>query len=461
MVSSKERHKMISVLRKEGTFLFNTRNQYNDGHLIVCRRPHNSQVKKGNDYKPCPSCKDFYSKNAIRRHYTKCSLQAEAGKKNLMPLSRAVQGHIHKKANMILRSQIFPRMREDCHTDIVRYDELAIVYGNYLTNKYRKPHLHTMIRSKLRLIGRLLNAIKNINKTITDFSSIFQPKYYDEVIAAVNKVAILGENNSYHSPATAFSYGTLMKKCAKLLVNECIKKEDEEKLKKCRNFQSIIEEDFASSVNKTVEENQKEMRRHKKVNLPTMNDVRKLKKYLDLNRNNCFDFLTHEPFNFGIWTQLSECTLTSVQMFNRRRAGEIERITIEDFKSYEAINENVDSDIFNSLSEENKTLAKQYVRFEIRGKLGRPVPVLLHLSLVSCIELILNKRGEANVSTENPYVFGLPGGKEKYLKACTLLRKFSNLCGAQQPATLRGTELRKHIATHCVLLNLQEGKLMT
>lgn len=384
---------------------------------------------------------------------------AERGKKNLMPLSRAVGGQIHKKANAVLRGQIFPRMREDCYTDIVRYDELAIVYGNYLCNKYRKPHLQPMIRSKLRLIGRLLIVIKNINKAITDFSSIFQPKFYDNIIDAVNQVALLGEDNCYRSPATAFSYGTLLKKCAKLLINECIKKEDEEKLKKCRDFQSIIEEDFASSVNKTVEENQKEFRRHKKVHLPTMDDVRKLKNYLDSNRKKCFDYLSQNPFDFEIWKQLSEYTLTSIQMFNRRRAGEIERITIEDFRSYEAVNEKVDSEIFNTLTKENKILAKQYVRFQIRGKLARGVPVLLHINLVSCIELILNKRGEANVSSENPYVFGLPGGSEKYLRACALLRKFSNACGAQHPHTLRGTELRKHIATHCVLLNIQEEEV--
>lgn len=350
-------------------------------------------------------------------------------------------------------------MRQDCHTDIIRYDELSIVYGNYLCNKYRKPHLQSMIRAKLRLIGRLLISIKDINKSVKDFASIFKPNFYDDIIAAVNKVAILGEDNTYRSPATAFSYGTLLKKCAKLLINECIKKEDEEMLRKCRDFQSIIEEDFASSVNKTVEENQKEMRRHKKINLPSMDDVRKLKKYLDSNRRDCFDSLTHKPFNFYDWKHLAEYTLISVQTFNRRRAGEIERITIEDFRSYEVVNEDFDGDIFKSLSRESQTVAKQYVRFEIRGKLGRAVPVLLHQTLVSCIELILNRRKEAGVSDDNPYVFGIPGGREKYLRACSLLRKFSNSCGAQQPQTLRGTELRKHIATHCVLLNLQEEEV--
>ncbi|EFN74603.1 hypothetical protein EAG_00100, partial [Camponotus floridanus] len=84
-----------------------------------------------------------------------------------------------------------------------------------------------------------------------------------------------------------------------------------------------------------------------------------------------------------------------VHIFNRRRSGEIERILIEDFKNYETVNSNMKSDIFNSLSEENKKIAQKYVCFCIRGKLGRSVPVLLLSDLFECITLILKFREEA------------------------------------------------------------------
>lgn len=35
------------------------------------------------------------------------------------------------------------------------------------------------------------------------------------------------------------------------------------------------------------------------------------------------------------------------------------------------------NDIYTSLSKENKRIAEKYIRFCIRGKLGRTVPVLL------------------------------------------------------------------------------------
>ncbi|XP_074033455.1 uncharacterized protein [Leptinotarsa decemlineata] len=70
----------------------------------------------------------------------------------------------------------------------------------------------------------------------------------------------------------------------------------------------------------------------------------------------------------------------------------------------------------------------------------------------------MKHRTEIGVSNYNPYIFGLPGGDKKqypHLQACHLMRKFSECCGAEHPERLRGTHLRKHIATTCVMLNLE------
>ncbi|KAF5307446.1 hypothetical protein FQR65_LT18402 [Abscondita terminalis] len=162
---------------------------------------------------------------------------------------------------------------------------------------------------------------------------------------------------------------------------------------------------------------------------------------------------------FEDWLLLSQATLTSVQLFNRRRAGEIERMYIEDFQNHEKIN----SDDLLNMSQESQQIAKNYVRFVIRGKLNRTVPVLLSLHLKQCIQLILKYRTMANVSSNNPFVFGIPGGSNKrykYLRACQLMRKFANDSGAHFPHQLRGTKLRKHIATNCINLNLSENEVI-
>lgn len=193
---------------------------------------------------------------------------------------------------------------------------------------------------------------------------------------------------------------------------------------------SILEEDFSSSINETVEEDQKEIRRQKNVTLPSIDDIKLLNKYLNQNRTERFTQLKSN-FSKKDWKELAEFTLISVQVFNRRRAGEIERILISDFKSCKGINQDTDAEIYNSLSLESKNAAEQYKRFEIRGNLGRNVPVLLYKELYESIKVILQYRKEAGVSSENPYVFGVPGGSAKFLRACVLLRKYSTLCKAK------------------------------
>lgn len=47
-----------------------------------------------------------------------------------------------------MKTEIIPRMRNDNVTRKIRFDELAIIYGNKLSLKYRKTHLEYMIRSK-------------------------------------------------------------------------------------------------------------------------------------------------------------------------------------------------------------------------------------------------------------------------------------------------------------------------
>lgn len=101
------------------------------------------------------------------------------------------------------------------------------------------------------------------------------------------------------------------------------------------------------------------------------------------------------------------------------------------------------------------------MRFAIRGKLGRSVPVLLTANLVQCIQMILNHRKYTKVPQKNPYIFGLPStvnNRYRYLRACDLMREYSSACGARVPYSLRSTQLRKHIATQCGILDISESQ---
>jgi len=454
-----ERKKIIDTLRKNGNFKFNTNSQLNDGQLIVCRRPNEKYKKVAKDFIACAKCKGFFAKSTIRHHSRKCFGKKFTTNRCIMVMGRKIACRLHSSANDVLKKVVFPVLREDEIICAIRYDELLIKYANKLCIKYKSQHHHDMIRARLRLLGRFFLAMKVINGNIENFESIYDPKEYDNCICAINKVAKYNSKEKmYETPAVAANLSTLIKHVGNVLIMECIKKENVEKKKQVKDFLKLLVVDVGTSINTTVLETQTAQKRLKKINLPSVEDIKKLYKHLEDKRINAFEKL-RQSFSYCDWISLAEATLTSVHVFNRRRAGEIERVLIEDFNNYEKLNENMYTDIYKSLSAENRKIAEKYVRFCIRGKLGRTVPVLLSNNLFQNIMLILKLRKQAGVSEENPYVFGLPGhNKEryKYLRACVLLRKFAVECNAKKSSSLRGTTLRKHVATYCIQLNLND-----
>lgn len=150
--------------------------------------------------------------------------------------------------------------------------------------------------------------------------------------------------------------------------------------------------------------------------------------------------ILQKEFDLNAWKNLTKGSLILVQMFNRRRAGEIERLSIENYENQETIDKIFNPDIFDNISKESQE-AKQFVRLTIRGKLERTVSVLLHTFLISYIDVLLKYRSDAGVNSKNKYVFAVPrvnSPKKGYIRACPIMRKFANDCDASIPISLRG-----------------------
>ncbi|KAL6256744.1 hypothetical protein P5V15_011678 [Pogonomyrmex californicus] len=430
-----ERKKIIEMIRRNGNFQFNTKRAINNGELIVCRRPKKKLCKSASNFLPCVKCKGFFSKSSLRHHFRRCTGRNSKHSKSIMVLSRTIVTRTHEVANKILKTVVFPIVRDDEITRAIRYDQLIILYGNKLCLKYRLQHQHDMIWSRLRLLGRYLVTLRTKSENISDFASLYDPKFYDVAIAAVNSIAGFDENKNIYKTPVAFNLGTYIKHIGEIFITECIKNHDPIKMKAAENFLKLLRQDYGTSINRIVLETQMQRKRQKKIILPSTEDIRKLNDYLMDMRQKAYNNLMKE-YSYRNWLILLETTLISMQLFNRRRAGETERIQISEFKNYHCIDKETNRDIYKSLLTEGRRLAKKYIRFEIRGKLGRTVPVLLHSDLLKCINVILNFRSDAKVHHKNPYLFGIPGcdkKRYKYLRACNLMRTFSEACGASMP----------------------------
>lgn len=69
--------------------------------------------------------------------------------------------------------------------------------------------------------------------------------------------------------------------------------------------------------------------------------------------------ILREKFDVNAWTLLTQLTLVLTQIFNRCRAGEIERLTIIDYRNKEILNKNIDPELFSKLPKCDKEIAQQ------------------------------------------------------------------------------------------------------
>lgn len=74
------------------------------------------------------------------------------------------------------------------------------------------------------------------------------------------------------------------------------------------------------------------MQRKKQVILPNVDDISNLMSYLIKLRDQSFQSL-QKTFSIKNWKLLSESILIYLMVFNRRRRGEMQFLTVEDFKN--------------------------------------------------------------------------------------------------------------------------------
>lgn len=296
---------------------------------------------------------------------------------------------------------------------------------------------------------------KKKDSKITEFSKIYDPAFYHLIINSIDEFAgVNTRTGHYETAGNATELTKHIKYIGQLLRSEYIITQEAEKKKNVDDFLTLCTTGFSNVINKTAMETLVARQREKVVELPSSSDILILSEYLDKLIDNYYEKLKIE-FSYPAWRKLSEAVLSRMQVFNRRRSGESERLEISDMKTARAIKE--DDEDYNELTEDEKKSAQEYVRVVIRGKLNANVPVLLKKRWLKAIKLIVKYRKDAGVSKRNSYVFGIQGrSDESYLSATKLLHEFSIKCGAVKPKLLRGTTLRKHAATKCAQFGLDD-----
>lgn len=227
------------------------------------------------------------------------------------------------------------------------------------------------------------------------------------------------------------------------------------KAKEARTFRRVYESRWNELVSSASLGTIEETKWNTPLLLPFTKDVQTLHSYLDERQHDLFKKLTSE-ISPQAYSELTKVVLTQIILFNRRMAGEVSKIPLSAYLSHSPAEPM--EDLFPALSDLERKLRQYFQRLEIRGKRGRKVPILLTPQMQQALELLVRKRQEHEVLSENAYLFARASSLSCY-RGSDCLRYFARICGAKTPESLTSTKLRKQTGTLSQVLNLTKPEL--
>lgn len=456
---SKERLKHIELLKNKGNFIHNRSVlSKNKGSLIVGRRPSLSDEIEANDFLPCKFCFMFCKKKKLYRHMKRCKFQIneetdglKKRRNNLMQCASLLHTDNDYKQ---LHSDIFSSMKCDDITLIAQTDDLICSFGARLLKNHRDRHLKNYISQRLRQLSNFLKILRGLEPDIKQLKDCLVPKYYKTIVEAAKKLSGYDEQkNTYTFPSNALKIGHSILQCSDILESQfIIKGVTELELQNLKNFKQVFQKEWKFSISSNACQDISKKKFNQSMSLPDAKDITLLHNYLSNQLEKVKASIDKGEINQETYKTLCQNLLTQIILLNRRRSGEANRITVKDYLKRNT--DKMQEEIYKSLTEVEVKLSNSFERFEIRGKKGRAVPVLLTPIMKQSLDLILKIRNSVNVFEDNEYLFAIPFTVVGCYRGSDCLRKAAYECGSASPKLLTSTKLRKHIATMSQLLNL-------
>ena len=429
------------------------------GHLVTSTR--HSHETSPKDYLPCDGCLGFFLKVNLWRHKQVCPLMKKGQKSRRVQAQASLLLPASTEINEGLKLNIFNKMKSDEVTNAARNDRIILKIGEKLYQKHGSlPHLYTHISQKIRELGRFLLCAREQNAGIICINDILTPEKFPVAVRSTKVLCKYDKvKNKYLNPSLALKLGHLLKKCAKLSKSEALISGNSEQANKADGFLSLCKDEWTEEISSSALQTLTRNKMNKGQMLPLSEDIMQLQSYFLQNTELLIKTL-EDQFSKSKWELLNQITLAQLVVFNRRRSGETQQMTVKAYLSRKENSERPPKEVEDSLNATEKSLLSTFSQVEIRGKKGHTVPVLLTRKVQKCIDLLLKWRNKAGVALENNFVFPRPNfGSLEPLRSSDVLRRFAKEAGLTKPERITCTRLRKHVATVAQVLSLDKNDL--
>lgn len=446
---SPERARLTTLMKNRGNFEHNIEVlRKKEGTLIVVRSPPDP-VSAG-FYYPCTQCFGFFSKNDVWRHHCVSEVKVSAKQCRTL-LSTALN-----KESPLLNS-ILEKMKCDAVTELIKDDPLIRRFLNQQLDKYEAaPTKIALIRGRARDIGRLLHHIQKNNSELRmcELQDLMVPERFDTIVESVHELANQRKEETGQPAASLpIKLGQTIEKICGILNGMGIRSGDNELLDRVERFSKLFKEEWPSKVSLKSRRQLYNAKLNKPDGIPKTEDVVKMAKCLSEEAEKRMTKWIQEP-GLESGRKLAEAVLCQLIVFNKRRGGEASRMLVKNYRDSVKNFEETDfeGEIYCSLKEEEKFMARTHLLIGVVGKCGTHVPVILTLKMKEKIDALLANRHATFIPHDNPYVFGVPKC-QTHLKSWDVLRSF---CRQFQTSRITSTGLRKYLATTAQVMDLSD-----
>ncbi|TRY65314.1 hypothetical protein DNTS_029582, partial [Danionella cerebrum] len=348
-------------------------------------------------------------------------------------------------------------MQQDHVTSHIRNDVMICAYGDALfARKGREQSQHRYIAQKMRELGRLVLSAKEIESSVKGLKDLCEPTKFELVLKATRRLSNYSTNTTeYGKPSTAVKIGFSLKGATETWIGHCLMRSNTLAEKRAKKFKELLDNRWSSYVSTNAHSTMEQRRWNCEDCLPLTEDVISLQNYLRKIEDEAkAELIKHASTT--AYKMLSESLLAQIIVFNKKREGEASRLNLETYLKADVGPMN--KDIYETLSAVEKQLSHRLTRVVTRGKRGRKVPILLIERTKASLDFLIKKRTEVGVLDDNPFLFARIGTLTN-IRGCDCLRKFAQESKVSRPELLRSTKLRKHVATLCQLLDLDNQEL--
>lgn len=237
---SKDRKILLEEMTNKGNFIHNSKVLESGlGEIIPFKRPSQKQKVSVNEFSPCEYCLGFFIKTDLWKHQKHCHSKPEDEKRTL---NRSVKARsalllpVSDSGNEKLRD-ILATMNDDEVTHIVRKDPLILHYGEKLLKVGNKQHNRHFISQKMRELGRFLQKIREMEKSVMSLDQVIAPQRFLKNVDAVKALAGYDKDlQSYKIPSLALKVGMSLKKCCKIIKAQALLNGDTKRKQEVDDF---------------------------------------------------------------------------------------------------------------------------------------------------------------------------------------------------------------------------------